>query len=371
MKRRQFLKQAGVVGAVGGLAACSAQECAESPQGQGSGEPKREWKMVTAWPRNFPGLGTAANEVADAVTRMSAGRLTVKVYGANDLVPAFEVFDTVSSGTAEMGHAAPYYWKGKVPAAQFFAGVPFGLTAPEMNGWLYFGGGLDLWKRLYEPFNLVPFAAGNTAVQMGGWFNKEINSVKDLQGLKMRIPGLGGEVLERAGGVPVNLPGAELFTALESGAIDATEWVGPYNDLAFGLFRAASYYYYPGWHEPGTTLETMVNKEAFDALPEDLKAIVDAACHRANDRLMAEYTARNADALHTLTEEHGVELRRFPADVLDRLREISEEVVREAAGADPLAQEIFDSYVKFRDRSRSWLATSEATYYRAVGMGGD
>ena len=196
------------------------------------------------------------------------------MYGAGELVPAFEVFDAVSRGTAEMGHGAAYYWKGKSEAAQFFAAVPFGMNAQEMNAWFYYGGGLELWREIYAPFGLMPAPAGNTGVQMGGWFNKEINRLDDLKGLKMRIPGLGGEVLRRAGGTPVNLPGGEIFTALQTGAIDATEWVGPYNDLAFGLHKAAKYYYYPGWHEPGTTLEAIVNKQAFDALPKDLQSIV-------------------------------------------------------------------------------------------------
>ncbi|VAW57842.1 TRAP transporter solute receptor, unknown substrate 6, partial [hydrothermal vent metagenome] len=211
-----------------------------------------KWKMVTTWPKNFPGLGSGANHLAKLITEMSGGRLKVKVYGAKELVPAFEVFDAVSRGTAQMGHGASYYWKGKNEATQFFSAVPFGLTAQEMNGWLYHGGGMELWRELYEPFGLVPAAAGNTGVQMAGWFNKQIKSTADLKGLKMRIPGLGGEVLKRAGGTPVSLPGGEIFTSLKTGAIDATEWVGPYNDLAFGLHKAAKYYYYPGWHEPGT-----------------------------------------------------------------------------------------------------------------------
>ncbi len=209
---------------------------------------------------------------------MCGGRIQVKVYGAKELVPAFEVFDAVSRGTAEMGHGAAYYWKGKNEAAQFFSTVPFGLTAQEMNGWIYHGGGQALWEELYDQFGLVPAPAGNTGVQMGGWFNKEINCLADLKGLKMRIPGLGGEVLRRAGGTPVNLPGGELFTSLQSGTIDATEWVGPYNDLAFGLYKAAKYYYYPGFHEPGTFLEAMINQKALESLPEDLQAIVMNAC---------------------------------------------------------------------------------------------
>jgi TRAP-type mannitol/chloroaromatic compound transport system substrate-binding protein len=365
MDRRKFVKVAGVTAAASALAACSQNECADG----GSPVVKAEqlnWKMVTSWPLNFPGLGTGANRLAETITRMSGGRLTIKVYGANDLVPPFEVFDAVSRGTAEMGHSGAYYWKGKAEAAQFFSTVPFGLNAQEMNGWLYYGGGLDLWRRLYEPFGLMPFPCGNSGVQMGGWFNKEINTIEDLQGLKMRIPGLGGEVLARAGGTPVSLPGSELFTALQTGAIDATEWVGPYNDLAFGLFQAARYYYYPGWHEPGTTLECMVNKAAFEALPEDLQAIVEAATEAVNANMLAEFTARNGRSLDQLLTEHKVELRRFPDEVLDHLQALSDDVVQEAAGNDALGLEILESFIGFRDQVRSWHKISEVAYFDAI-----
>ncbi|WP_462322691.1 TRAP transporter substrate-binding protein, partial [Halochromatium sp.] len=228
MQRRAFLTSAGAATVALGAGMKPAVAKAE-----------HKWKMVTTWPKNFPGMGTGANKLAELIGQMSGGRIEVKVYGAGELVPAFEIFDAVSRGTAEMGHGAAYYWKGKSEAAQFFASVPFGLTAQEMNSWLYYGGGMELWKELYAGFGLVPAAAANTGVQMGGWFNKEINSLEDLKGLKMRIPGLGGEVLRRAGGTPVSLPGGEIFTSLQSGNIDATEWVGPYNDLAFGLYKAA------------------------------------------------------------------------------------------------------------------------------------
>ena len=323
--------------------------------------------MVTTWPKNFPGLGTGANNLAKLISEMSGGRLTVKVYGASELVPAFEVFDAVSSGTAEMGHGAAYYWKGKSEAAQFFAAVPFGMTAQEMNAWLYYGGGMQLWEEVYAPFGVLPTAAGNTGLQMGGWFNKEINGVEDLQGLKMRIPGLGGEVLKRAGGTPVNLPGGEIFTSLQSGTIDATEWVGPYNDLAFGLYKAAKYYYYPGWHEPGTTLECLFNKQAFEALPVDLQSIVSNACRVANADMLAEYTARNNTALQTLVNEHHVDVREFPKPVLDKLRSISEQVVAEIAAHDALSAQVYESYLNFRQQVVAWHDISERTYLNVRG----
>jgi TRAP-type mannitol/chloroaromatic compound transport system substrate-binding protein len=361
MQRRDFIKGAGF-----GTLAIGASVAG---MGSAAAKPEHEWKMVTTWPKNFPGLGTGANTLAALIAEMSGGRIRVKVYGSTELVPAFEVFDAVSRGTAEMGHGAAYYWKGKSEAAQFFSTVPFGMTAQEMNGWLYHGGGLELWNQLYDQFGLVPAPAGNTGVQMGGWFNKEINSVADLAGLKMRIPGLGGEVLRRAGGTPVNLPGGELFTSLQSGAIDATEWVGPYNDLAFGLYKAAKYYYYPGFHEPGTTLEAMINKEVFDALPDDLQSIVLNACKVVNQDMLAEYTARNPVALQTLLTKHGVDMRPYPDDVIAKLRELSAEVVAEVAEKDDFSKKVYASYQKFLSQAKAWTKTSEVAYLRARDAG--
>ncbi len=359
MKRREFLKGAGAGALAAGLGGAPAVHAGRTIR----------WKMVTTWPKNFPGLGTGANKLARLITEMSGGRIKVRVYGAKELVPAFGVFDAVSRGTAQMGHGAAYYWKGKHEALQFFSAVPFGLTAQEMNGWLYYGGGMELWREMYARFNLVPMAAGNTGVQMGGWFNKEINSLADLKGLKMRIPGLGGEVLKRAGGTPVNLPGGELYTSLQSGAIDATEWVGPYNDLAFGLYKAARYYYYPGWHEPGTTLEAIVNKKAFDALPKDLQAIVENACKVVNQDMVAEYAARNNAALHELVTRHKVQVRRFPDDVLKKLRELSDQVVAELARKDQDAKRIFESFQRFREQAMAWSELSDLAYLQARQAG--
>ncbi len=357
MKRRDFLTKAGA----GSLIAGSALALSNIAHAK----PEYKWKMVTTWPKNFPGLGTGANTVARLITEMSGGRIQVKVYGAKELVGAFEVFDAVSRGNAEMGHGAAYYWKGKTQAAQFFAAVPFGLNAQEMNGWLYHGGGMELWKEIYAEFGLVPAAAGNTGVQMGGWFNREIKSIKDLKGLKMRIPGLGGEVLKRAGGTPVSLPGGEIYTSLQSGAIDATEWVGPYNDLAFGFYKVAKYYYYPGWHEPGTTLEAMINKKTYDALPKDLQQIVMSACKVANQDMLAEYTARNNAALHTLVNRHKVDLKLYPADVLKKLKDLSDQVVAELANKDKHSKKVYTSFRKFRDQARAWHDVSELAYYNA------
>jgi TRAP-type mannitol/chloroaromatic compound transport system substrate-binding protein len=362
MKRRDFVTAASVAAAATAVTACAKKETASSAAGSSQ---TFKWKMVTTWPPNFPGTGTGANRFAEMVDKASGGRLKIKVYGGGELVPALEVFDAVSGGTAEIGHGVAYYWKGKAEAASLFAAVPFGMTASEINAWLYNGGGLELWRELYVPFGVIPFVAGNTGVQMGGWFNKEINSVADLKGLKMRIPGLGGEVLARAGGTPVTMPGSEIFTALQTGTIDATEWIGPYNDLAFGLYKAAKYYYYPGWHEPGSTLECIVSKKAYDALPADLQEILSICCAALNDTMLAEFNARSGEALASLVNEHKVDVRPFPADVLNYLRELSLQVVSEGAARDAMFRKVLDSVRKFEATIRPWTKIGEQAYYNA------
>ncbi|WOT05969.1 TRAP transporter substrate-binding protein [Shewanella youngdeokensis] len=323
-----------------------------------------EWKLVTSWPKNFPGIGMAPENFADLVAKMSNGRLTIKVYGAGELMPAFEVFDAVSQGTVQMGHSAAYYWKGKVPAAQFFTSIPFGLNAREMNGWLHHGGGMQLWEEVYQPFGIMPLAGGNTGVQMGGWFNKEINSLDDLKGLKMRLPGLGGEVLKKAGGVPVTLPGGELYTALQTGAIDATEWIGPYNDLAFGLHKAAKFYYYPGWHEPGSTLEFLINKDAFATLPADLQTIVKVASKAVNQDMLDEYTVKHINALDTLISEQGVVLKQYPEAVMVELAAISKQVIAEQSMQDPMMKKVYQAYIDYEVGVRKYHEISEDAYSR-------
>ena len=350
--------------------------CSEAENGQQAQpaaapeEPAVEWKLVTAWPKNLPALGTAPERLAQSVAAMSGGRFTIKVYAAGELVPPFEVFDAVSQGTAEMGHSAAYYWRGKMPMAAMFATVPFGMNAQETNGWLHYGGGLELWRELYAPFGVVPFAAGNSGTQMAGWFNKEINSIDDIQGLKMRIPGFGAEIFGRAGGVAVSLPGSEIFTALQTGVIDATEWVGPYNDLAFGLQDVAQFYYYPGWHEPSATLEAIVNADALAALPADLRAMLEVACRASNQDMLDEFTARNAAALRSLKEQ-GVQVKRLPDDVLRRFSELATDVLIEAASDDELNLRILGSYQAFLAEVRGYHAVSEHAYVNARETVGD
>ena len=321
-----------------------------------------KWKLVTSWPKNFPGLGKGPETFAEYVKQMSGGRLEVRVYGAGELVPGFEVFDAVSGGSAEMGHAGAYYWKGKMPAAPIFSAIPFGMNATEMNAWLHYGGGMELWRELYAPYGVIPFAGGSTGTQMAGWFKKEINSLEDFQGLKMRIPGLGGDVFKEVGGLPITLTGGELFTALQTGVIDATEWVGPYNDLAFGLHKAARYYYHSGWHEPGTLLEFIVNKAAFDGLPTDLQKIVEVATRAANQDMLDEYTARNPNALKQLVE-YGTELRTLPKDVLEALKVATAKVIKQERANDADFDRIYASYDVFFQEVKAYHKVSEQEYY--------
>ena len=334
------------------------------PSVRGS-ETSIEWKLVTTWPKGLPGLGSAPENFARRVGEMSNGRLTVRVYGAGEVVPPFEVFDAVSQGVAEMGHGASYYWKGKIPSSVFYTAVPFGMTAQEMNGWLHYGGGLELWRELYAPFGVRPFAGGSTGVQMAGWFNRELKSASDLDGLKMRIPGLAGEVFAASGGTAVRLAGGEIYTSMQTGVIDAVEWVGPYNDRTLGLMEVAEYYYYPGWHEPGAMLEFTVNQAAFDRLPLDLQAIVEGAARATNQDMLDEFTARNNESLTTLLEEHSTKLRPLPDDVMDVLHRNAVIALEQLRKDDPMAQKISASYEAFLDGVRTYHEISERAYLNA------
>ena len=321
-----------------------------------------EWKLVTTWPKGLPGLGAAPENFARRVNEASGGRLRIKVFGAGEIVPAFEVFDAVSRGVAEAGHGASYYWKGKIPASVFYTAVPFGMTAQEANGWLHYGGGLELWRELYAPFGVVPFAGGSTGVQMAGWFNIRLNSRADLDGLKMRIPGLAGEVFDAAGGSAVRIAGGEVYTSMQTGVIDAVEWVGPYNDRTLGLMEVGDYYYYPGWHEPGAMLETIVNAEALAALPDDLQAIVRVAARATNTDMLDDFTANNSESLQILLNEFETEVLPLPDDVMDALYENSQVAIQALVEADPMAKKIAASYFEFVNKVRTYHEISERAY---------
>ena len=329
--RRSLLKGVGALSATGLLAACGSETGTSAP---GLLKKSRSLKMVTAWPKNFPGLGTGAERIAKRIEELSDGRISIRVYSAGELVAGLGGFDAVSQGKADMYHAAEYYWQGKSPAFNFFAAVPMGLTAAEMSAWIRFGGGQELWDSLSARFNVKPMMAGNTGTQMGGWYKRDITSIEDFQGLRIRMPGLGGEVMKRVGATPVTKSGGEIFQALSQGNIDATEWIGPWNDLAFGFHTIVQNYYYPGIHEPGTTLSMGLNLDLWNDLDPADRLIIQTAADAENDIMQAEFNANNALALSTLVDEHGVQIKKLDDAVLLRLAEVSLSVLEDIAQSD-------------------------------------
>lgn len=396
LNRRDFLKKASVAavaGSTGLLVGCSIGQDqaasaptpppaapAESGESATQEETKEEavkevnvntnqtveWKMVTTWPPTLPVLQEGANFIAQYAETMSQGRLKIQVFGAGELVGGLETFDAVQAGTAEMGHGASYYWAGKAPAAQFFAAVPFGMNAQQMNAWLLASDGLALWEETYGDFGLVPFPAGNTGVQMGGWFNKEINTINDFNGLKMRIPGLGGKVIAAAGGSAELIAGGEIYTSLERGVIDATEWVGPYHDYVMGFYKVAKFYYYPGWHEPGTVLESIINRQAWEALTPDLQEILRQAIIAQNALMLAQSDAQNNFYLQKMINEENVDLRPFPDDVMKTLHGYAQDVLNEVAASDPMSKKVYDSFQKFQKEVAAWGNISEKAFYNSI-----
>jgi len=345
MKRRNFLSGAVAAGAATGVTGLAAPAIARA---QGAGGEAMEWKMVTTWPKNAPGVGVNAQRFADFVTEMSGGRLTIRLFSAGELVPPFECLDAVQADTAQLAHSTPYYWVGKSPALNYFTTIPFGLMAWEVSAWLNFGGGQALWEEVYAPFNVVPFYAGNSGAQSGGWFNKEINALDDLKGLKMRIAGSGGEVMRRLGVAVVLTPPGEIQPALMSGAVDAAEWVGPWLDISFGMQKAAKYYYVPAFHEPGPSLEVIVNKDRFASLPDDLKAIVRLAARAASETTLADFTYHNIKVFSEMQEKFPeIELRTFPPEVIAAMGEATKEVTEEIANKDDLTRKVHESYMAF------------------------
>jgi TRAP-type mannitol/chloroaromatic compound transport system substrate-binding protein len=332
---------------------------------------KLTWKMVTSWPKNSPGVGVNAQRLADSITAMSGGRLTVQLYAAGELVPPFECFDAVSTGAAEMAHASPYFWQGKDKSFHFFTGVPFGLFANEHMGWIWFGGGQALWEKAYAPFGVQPFYCGSSGPQAGGWFRKEIKTVDDFKGLKMRIAGLGGEVLRRLGVNVVLLPPGEIFQAMQSGTIDAAEWVGPWNDLAFGLFRVAKNYYMPSFFEFGPALELMVNKKLYDALAPDLKEIVKRAAFASAAESYADFSYHNVASLKPLLEKEGVEVRTLSDDIVKVLAKETKSVLLDIAAATPMAKEVYDSFEAYRQQCASYAKVMDLAAYQMRELGRD
>ena len=352
MKRRDFIKSAGAGGAVAATTLAAPAIAKE----------RIEMVMVTTWPRDFPGLGTGAQRLAKNLELMSGGRFHVEYYAANERVKAFDSFDEVASGNAQAYHAADYYWKGKHKAFAFFGSVPFGLTVNEANTWIDWGGGQELWDELTAQFGVKCFKAGNNGVQMGGWFRKEMNSADDFKGLKMRIPGMGGDVLAKMGASPVSLPGSQIYENLVSGAIDATEWVGPWNDSFMKFYEAAKYYYWPGFHEPGTMESFGLNKAWWDKLSKSDQKMIEAAAALENNLLYSEYCWNNGSSMKKLIEEHGVLLREFSDDIFDAAGEATAEVFAEYREDSDLTRRVLDSMLATRQSVGSWMTTSEVPF---------
>jgi TRAP-type mannitol/chloroaromatic compound transport system substrate-binding protein len=355
MDRRSFLKNSTLAA---GATAVAASSLSAPAIAQGT----KDLVIVSTWPRDFPGLGISAQRLAARIGELTEGRFNVQYFAAGERVGAFDSFDAVASGNAQAYIGADYYWKGKHPGWAYFTAVPFGLTYTEIDAWIKYGGGQELWDKIGGEFGIKCWACGNTGVQMGGWFNKEIESADDLKGLKMRIPGLGGDVMAKLGASPVSLPGGQIYENLVSGAVDATEWVGPYNDYFMKFYEAAKYYYYPGMHEPGSQLSFGMNKAFWDGLSATDKAIIHAACNEENARQMAETNANNGSYLTRLINDHGVQLKRFNDDVYDSFGEASKEVFEETRDHSPLAAEIHDSFAKARSDIGRWTGLSDQAY---------
>jgi TRAP-type mannitol/chloroaromatic compound transport system substrate-binding protein len=328
---------------------------------------KLRWRMVTSWPKRLPGPGMSAERIAERIASLSGGRLEITVSAAGEIVPAFEVLDAVGSGVAEMGHTAAFYWQGKEPAAAFFTTVPFGLLPNEHVAWVDAGGGQALWDELYAPFGVKPFMGGNTGVCMGGWFRREIKSNDDVKGLKIRSLGLGGEVYRRLGAIPQTTSPGEILVALQSGVIDGAEFVGPGSDIALGLYRFAPFYYSPGFNKPNGTGECIVSLKAWQSLDDEMKAIVAHACAAEASFALAEMERLNIEALAIMKSRNNVQLRTFPADLVNAARTTANDVLNDLAGKSPGAQKVHDSYVAFRDKVAAWSRISTQAVLEARG----
>ncbi|QOP45682.1 TRAP transporter substrate-binding protein [Sulfurimonas paralvinellae] len=368
MNRRDFLTTATTASAALALGGCNEnnrQAIDYSKHPKKSDETKRvninrnkktTIKLATSWPAHFPIMGTGVEKFAQRLKEISSESLEIKIYAKNVLVPALAVFDAASSGQIDAFHSGPYYWKGKNSAFSLFSGIPFGFTAEEVNSWMLFGGGLELWREQYTKYNLYPLLGGNTNIQMGGWFRKPINSLADMQGLKMRIPGLGGEVFAKMGVNPILLPAGEIYTSLERGVIDATEWVGPALDIKMGFYKVAPYYY-SGWHEPGSVLELTFNKHSWEKLPREHQSMIEVASSEMNSNMTYEFHAQNIQALQKL-KSLDVKLAQFPADVTEAGKKGLREVIDEFSAANKDFETVYSSIANYLQLSKEWSDAS-------------
>lgn len=352
MKRRKFLR--GALAAPASVLAAGGLARAERTTTPALGQARRELRMVTAWPKGFPGLGTGAERLARAITEATEGALTIRVFAAGELVPAAQAFDAVIDGTADLYHAPDYYFRDKSKAFNFFTTIPFGMTAGEMDAWIHYGGGQQLWDEVSAPFGIKPFLAGNSGVQAFGWFRKEIKAIEDFRGIRLRTSSLGGEVLRVFGVNPIALPPNEIFAAFKAGEIDAAEWVGPWNDLALGLHKFARYYYFPGVMEPSAALTCGFSKRIWDELPTGHKRIVADAVAADNSLMQAEFSARNNDAFATLRADHGVQIRRLSEDIVRQLGAAASDVVAKIGNTDATTRKVYESFLAFRKKAMAW-----------------
>lgn len=358
--RRKFLKKSAVVAAgVASLSCGSKPTSASGPSVQT--KPKVTWRLASSFPRGLDTIYGVAETMAKRVSDLTEGRFTIRCYPAGELVPGLQVLDAVKNKTVHIGHSASYYYTGKNPALAFDCTVPFGLSARQQNAWLYHGGGLELMRELFADFNVLNLPCGNTGIQMGGWFRREIGSLSDLASIKMRIPGLGGEVMNRLGVTVQVLAGGDIYPALERATIDATEWVGPYDDEKLGFYKVAKFYYYPGWWEPGPNLSCYVNREAWEKLPKDYQAALEVAAAESNGMMLSNYDAKNPAALERLLAQ-GVQMRPFAQDILDAAKKTSNDIMNELASADAGYKKVFDAWSAFRKSSYRWFSYPEASF---------
>jgi TRAP-type mannitol/chloroaromatic compound transport system substrate-binding protein len=357
MKRRDFLTKSVLAGTATAATALAAPAIAQGTI---------TWRMVHSWPRGLPGVGVGAERLAQRIEAMTGGRLRIEVFAAGELVPALGCMDAVMDGTAEMGHDASFYHVGKHPALAIFFAVPFGMTADEQAAWLLHAGGQALWDELNDQFGILSIPAGQTANQSFGWFRNPVESAADFQGLRIRMPGLGGEMVQKLGATSVLLPGGEIFAALQSGAVDAAEFIGPVNDLPMGFHQVARFSYGPGVQEPGGTVQLMVNRPAFEGLPTDLQEIIRAACHAGHEDMKVEYDLLSGRAMETLRIEHGVEFRRLNRDILEALGRAAGEVIEESYdNGDDITRRIWDSYLASRADTMRHLRFNEQAFLNA------
>ena len=358
MQRRDFLTGAGAGLAASALAACGGKQEATTATGE---LPTVRWRLASSYPKSLDTIYGAAEVMAKRVEAITHGKFQIRVYAGGDIVPGLQVLDAVQQGTVECGHSASYYYVGKNMAFAFDCAVPFGLTARQQNAWMYHGGGLELTRALFKDYNILNFPGGNTGVQMGGWFRKEIKSLADLNGLKMRIPGIGGQILAKLGAVPQTLAGGDIYPALERGAIDAAEWVGPYDDEKLGFAKIAKHYYYPGWWEGGPQLSFYVNIDKWNALPEAYRQAFETACMEANVQMLAAYDTKNPQALQRLLGQ-GVQLHAYPTDVMAAAQQIAIDLYEEEAARNPAFKTIYEPWKAFQAASNQWSKLAESSY---------